>query len=82
MSGEACSMLARLRRLPVRLRIAHLAALLRVERAAKARSCPDILLYPRPAHRSPSPALTMIHSSHKGEGSSTSDGGLRDGRLG
>ena len=82
MRPRADVMLVRLRPLPPRLRIVHLAALLRVARAAKAgsslplagregRSVAEarvggILLYPHPAHRSPS--LTMIHPPHKGEG--------------
>ncbi len=83
MSSEADPRLARLKRLPVRLRIAHLAALLRVNsypssrerervvgregRSAAQARLGDILLYPHPAHRSP--PLTMIHPPRKGEGS-------------
>jgi hypothetical protein len=102
-------MLARLRPLPPRLRVAHLAALLRVARAAGERSLSyasprlavgseasearsregrsvaharvgGLLVYPHPAHRSPS--LTMIHPPRKGQGSDLSNGSLRDGRAG
>jgi hypothetical protein len=41
MSRQGDVMLARLKRLPVRLRIAHLAALLRWERQANARALSD-----------------------------------------
>ena len=97
MSDEADSRLVRLKRLPPRLRVAHLAALLRCGRAlsypsprerervvgregrsvAQARVV-GILLYPHPAHRSPS--LTMIHPPRKGEGLSTTSG--QDGHRG
>ena len=58
MSAEADPKLARLRRLPPRLRVTHLAALLRVERAVTTGE--RFLSYPSPAER--------------GEGSSTDDG--------
>jgi hypothetical protein len=60
MSEARDSTLARLRPLPMRLRIAHLAALLRHERAARAVS------YPSPSERSlpyPSPGERELSSN-------------------
>jgi hypothetical protein len=87
MMSEADSMPARLKRLPVRLRIAHLAALLRHERQTIART----LSYPSPREaagrgdlgktdRPPTLACASLRPSlptaSRGEGSK------RDGRAG
>ena len=76
MNADACSMLARMRPLPARLRIAHLAALLRVDRAAKARELSSLSL---PLAGRDKKALARPHAistRSAGEGSDTPDGRL------
>ena len=86
---SADPMLARLRPLPVRLRIAHLAALVRWERAANARERSPSYPSPRERERSlsnPSPlrgprraSLAPGPTAARGEGLLTSDSRGRAG---